>query len=287
MINKQLINPKSLELLNNYLINPKLPLLLEIEKGNDLSNILNYIVHSLLNLDLNKIKSYPYLLEINKDIKNSIGIDQITKIKNFLKLKVPLDNKINRIIIIKNSQNLTIPAQNKLLKNLEEFPEKTIFILTCRDLKSILPTIRSRVSHLKILRPSRDQLIKYFRDLDYQEDKIIEALNISNSNILITKKILNKDPNYSEALDLAKQIAGQDSYSRLILLNNLVSNKKRLRLVLLIIKQMSRYGIISENSKNALFWQNVLKRTLKLDIEILSNAQLKILVLDYLINFGR
>ncbi|MCL5113002.1 MAG: hypothetical protein M1554_00790 [Patescibacteria group bacterium] len=287
MINKQLINPKSLELLNNYLINPKLPLLLEIEKGNDLSNILNYIVHSLLNLDLNKIKSYPYLLEINKDIKNSIGIDQITKIKNFLKLKVPLDNKINRIIIIKNSQNLTIPAQNKLLKNLEEFPEKTIFILTCRDLKSILPTIRSRVSHLKILRPSRDQLIKYFRDQDYQEDKIIEALNISNSNILITKKILNKDPNYSEALDLAKQIAGQDSYSRLILLNNLVSNKKRLRLVLLIIKQMSRYGIISENSKNALFWQNVLKRTLKLDIEILSNAQLKILVLDYLINFGR
>ncbi len=287
MINKYLINPKSLAEINAYLSNPKLPLLIYTEKGNNLKEILNYILTNIIKIDLKLIDSYPYILKIDKSSTRSIGISEIKKINNFLKLKVPLKNKINRVILVKNGQFLTNEAQNNLLKNLEEHPKDTIFIIVAYNLKTILPTIKSRMQLINLLKPTRSQLLTYFEQANYPKTKINEALNISDCNLSITKKILENDPKYAKALEYAKLIINSKVYNKMVLVNDLSSDKESFKLILFMIIQMSKYGIISKNKNNALFWQKVLERSINMRLDIESNVQLKILVLDYLLNFGR
>ena len=88
----------------------------------------------------------PDILLINQD--SGWGIDQIRKINNFLSQK-PFSHQ-NKIIIILEAQNLNIESQNALLKILEEPGKNNYIILTVNKIKSILPTIISRCSTVKI-----------------------------------------------------------------------------------------------------------------------------------------
>lgn len=54
-----------------------------------------------------------------------------------------------RVIIIDPADDLNAAAGNALLKNLEEPPARTVFILTANDAGRVLPTIRSRCQFLR------------------------------------------------------------------------------------------------------------------------------------------
>lgn len=54
-----------------------------------------------------------------------------------------------KVFLIQSIERMTIEAANSFLKILEEPPEKTIFILTTNNLRSLLPTIISRVRVIK------------------------------------------------------------------------------------------------------------------------------------------
>ncbi len=75
------------------------------------------------------------------DKKKNIDINQIRELILNLN-KSSLNNK-ERFIIIDNIETLNVNAINALLKNLEEPPENTFFILINNN-KSILPTLKSR-----------------------------------------------------------------------------------------------------------------------------------------------
>jgi DNA polymerase III delta prime subunit len=82
------------------------------------------------------------------DQNSGWGIDQVRQINNFLSQK-PFSHQ-SKIVIISEAQNLNNESQNALLKNLEEPGENNYIILVTNKIKSILPTIISRCTTLKI-----------------------------------------------------------------------------------------------------------------------------------------
>ncbi|MDD2225106.1 MAG: AAA family ATPase [Candidatus Shapirobacteria bacterium] len=95
------------------------------------------------------------------DQSSGWGIDQIRKINNFLSQK-PFSHQ-SKIIIILETQNLNTESQNALLKILEEPGKDNYIILTTNKIKSILPTIISRCSTIKI---SEKSDIKIKKEID-------------------------------------------------------------------------------------------------------------------------
>ncbi len=90
-----------------------------------------------------KIIDVDFMRTINPDTKDSIGIDAVREIKNFLWQKP--NSSVRRTLIIDNAELLTTEAQNALLKITEEPPVSSLLILVTSDIESILPTIVSRL----------------------------------------------------------------------------------------------------------------------------------------------
>jgi len=76
-----------------------------------------------------------------------IKIIQIRDLSSTLTMK-PFEAKL-RIVIISDAQTMSTEAGNALLKNLEEPPDKTIFILTALQVSDLLPTIVSRCHNIR------------------------------------------------------------------------------------------------------------------------------------------
>lgn len=81
-----------------------------------------------------------FLLE--PDEQQTIGIDEIRQIRNFLWQKPIVSGK--KTVIINDAEALTGEAQNALLKIAEEPPESSLLVLIARDLEKLSVTLRSR-----------------------------------------------------------------------------------------------------------------------------------------------
>ncbi|WP_128896613.1 AAA family ATPase [Longirhabdus pacifica] len=101
-------------------------------------------------------------INILKSDTSSIKIDEIRDIKQKLELKLSESEK--KVFIITDADKMTTPAANSMLKFLEEPASGIIFILTTSNMKSILPTIRSRSQWVPLAVMSnitvRDTLVK-------------------------------------------------------------------------------------------------------------------------------
>ncbi len=91
-----------------------------------------------------------------------------------------------KIMIIWYPEKLNDTSANKLLKILEEPPEKTLFILVAENEEEILTTIRSRVQLVKMFRPSNEEIFldmkKEFSAMD--ENMLKSASVLSSGNYL-------------------------------------------------------------------------------------------------------
>jgi len=81
--------------------------------------------------------------ELDPTAKDSIGIDAVREIKNFLWQKPNVSAR--RVLVIEEAEHLTTEAQNALLKVTEEPPASSLLILVTSDIESIMPTILSRL----------------------------------------------------------------------------------------------------------------------------------------------
>lgn len=106
-----------------------------------------------------------------KSEKAIIPIDDIRDIRND-SFVFPNDGE-KKVYIINDADKMNAPSQNAFLKILEEPPSFTTFILVCTNSDSLLPTVLSRVAHLKLQSNS---------DYDVISDEIKEiSRNIANS----------------------------------------------------------------------------------------------------------
>ncbi len=91
-----------------------------------------------------KDHSFMYIAPLDK---KSIGVDEAKEVASFLRLKK--DEHEKRVVILSDIQRMTPQAANKMLKFIEELPERTLFIMSVPTIDLVLPTIRSRALHLK------------------------------------------------------------------------------------------------------------------------------------------
>ncbi|MER8436936.1 DNA polymerase III subunit delta' [Mesorhizobium sp. M1312] len=83
-----------------------------------------------------------------KSFKTVVTVDEIRKVSRFLSLTS--HDGSYRVVIVDPADDMNTNAANALLKNLEEPPARTLFILIVHAPGSLLPTIRSRCQMVRL-----------------------------------------------------------------------------------------------------------------------------------------
>jgi DNA polymerase-3 subunit delta' len=86
--------------------------------------------------------------EKTKTYKSVVTVDEIRKVSGFLSLTS--HDGGYRVVIVDPADDMNTSAANALLKNLEEPPARTLFILVVHAPGSLLPTIRSRCQIVRL-----------------------------------------------------------------------------------------------------------------------------------------
>ena len=100
-----------------------------------------------------------------------------------------------KIMIIWLPEKMHGTCSNKLLKILEEPPEKTIFLLVSNEPDQIITTILSRTQHIHIPRLKNDEIVRALMnndDLDIEKEDALYAVNIANGSYLGALAVLNE-----------------------------------------------------------------------------------------------
>jgi DNA polymerase-3 subunit delta' len=84
-------------------------------------------------------------------------------------------------------------AANKLLKLIEEPPEKTVFLLLCEDEEQIIQTIRSRCQVLHFPPLSEDAITKALIEKGANKQEAIRIAHEANGNFNKAIDLLNED----------------------------------------------------------------------------------------------
>lgn len=88
---------------------------------------------------------------------------------------------IQRVVLINPIETLPTVSANTLLKNLEEPPDSTLFILVSDRLDRILPTIRSRCRLIALPRPSVSQALQWLEQEIKAAGRTISTDSISQT----------------------------------------------------------------------------------------------------------
>ena len=100
-----------------------------------------------------------------------------------------------KIMIIWLPEKMHSTCANKLLKILEEPPEKTVFLMVSNEPDQIITTILSRTQHIHIPRLQEEEIIQALLkndDLDIERDAASYAANIGNGSYLSALAVLNE-----------------------------------------------------------------------------------------------
>lgn len=140
-----------------------------------------------------------WLVELDELGKNPvISVEESQQILKKLALK-SFSGKY-KIMIIWLPELMNTSAANKLLKLLEEPPEKTVFILVSNTVETILPTILSRTQIKRVNRPTNEEITNYLIEkYSANEDSAAAAANLSHGNL-------------TEAIDFIQGTGAQSRY---------------------------------------------------------------------------
>ncbi len=131
---------------------------------------------------------------IKKDGKTGgIYVNEASEINRKIHLK-PSTGKF-KVVIIWHADMMNLEIANKLLKNLEEPPKNTIFILITNREERLLTTIKSRTQLVKIPAISnedlKDRIISYTDSISEAND----IVNASEGNFIKAKEFLESTEN--------------------------------------------------------------------------------------------
>ncbi len=240
------------------------------------------IASQSLEIDIDKLDSYPYIITVISE-KKSLGIEEIRDLSKFISLTVPLNQAINRVVMIPNSEILTVQAQNALLKNLEESPKSTLFILTTKKINNILPTILSRSRIIDVVKPSKIEIKKYFNK--HNDTEIEQNYLLSDGAPRLIEILLDdNESDLKNDVDLTKKILSASKINKLSYINELSKSREESIKIISLIKQMSKLGCLSNNSKQSIIWQNILDRSMQAEKKLRSNSSVKLTLLDFFLN---
>ena len=124
--------------------------------------------------------------------------DQAKSISEKIKLKSYESNY--KIVLIWCAELMNKEAANKLLKLIEEPPQKTLFLLTTHNKNSLLKTILSRLQITNVANFKKNDLLTYFDHIDTGQYKLVqeqvEGLNYDLGSIIKFLKNQDTDVTY-------------------------------------------------------------------------------------------
>ena len=120
-----------------------------------------------------------------------IGVDEAQDIVKKLALKSYEGGF--KVMIIWMAEKMNIAASNKLLKLIEEPPEKTIFLLICEDEEMLITTIRSRCQVIHFPPLSEDAISKALIGSGVIREEALRLAHEANGNFNKALDLMNKD----------------------------------------------------------------------------------------------
>lgn len=112
-----------------------------------------------------------------------------------------------KIMIIWLPEKMHHATSNKLLKMIEEPPEKTLFLLVSEEPDKILPTILSRCQLIKIPSFSNEEVKSYLRStFGTTEIKSADIARVANGNLLRAIELCENDETARENLENFKTL---------------------------------------------------------------------------------
>ncbi len=156
-------------------------------------------------------------IPVKKTFNPAIKVDQIRALGEFLSLSSHQGGK--RIVLIYPADAMNAAASSALLKNLEEPPPETLFILVAQQPQRLLPTLRSRCQLITLTLPDKEISLQWLKAQDIKNPEILLAqaglapllaIDMNDENYLEGRaKFLSSLSNLSSlvALEMAEQFA--------------------------------------------------------------------------------
>jgi replication-associated recombination protein RarA len=230
-----LMHPQNNTQLNYILKDPPQALLISAPNGSGKKTLALYLAAQFLEIAENKNpEEHPYFFRVRRlKNKSDIAIEQIREIINALKLKVPGQQAVKRVIFIEDAQFLSIPAQNALLKNLEEPNPGTVFILSVNSPQNVLPTIASRTQTYDLQPVSLSAAVAYW-DKKYEANAIESAWRLSGGAAGLMHALLSDDTKHPLKISVnnAKDFIKATKYQRILHADKLSRNKEQFQIFL-------------------------------------------------------
>lgn len=132
--------------------------------------------------------------QIIESADGKIKIEQIREMQRKIAEKPITANK--KVYIIENCDTMTKEAQNCLLKTLEEPPEYITIILICVNEDYLLSTIKSRCTVMYFEPLKQDEIKKYIREKNPNQQISDNIINLSQGSIEKAIKLSEKKDIY-------------------------------------------------------------------------------------------
>lgn len=97
-----------------------------------------------------------------------------------------------KCMIIYFPERMHAHCSNKLLKLIEEPPEKTVFFLISENMEQLLPTIISRCQIVNVPRIADEDLKQVFSETIPDEHKLNEVVRLAGGNLIRANEIINQ-----------------------------------------------------------------------------------------------
>lgn len=123
--------------------------------------------------------------------QGQIGVDEALDVVKKLALKSYEGGY--KVMLIWMSEKMNVSAANKLLKIIEEPPNKTVFILLCEDEEQILQTIKSRCQILHFPPLGEDAIANALIDKGANREEALRLAHEADGNFNKALDLLNKD----------------------------------------------------------------------------------------------
>jgi len=271
---------------SEFIRDPSHALLLTGPAGSGKGTAAEYIAKSLIFDQTGSFEDYPYALRY-RDQEKGVSIESIRLAQNFMQLKTPGSRRLRRVLIVEQAETMSLEAQNAFLKLLEEPPEDTLIIMTSTSLERLLPTIRSRVQHIRLLAPSVEQLVSHYADL-YASAAIKRAYFTSEGYMGLMQALLDQDAEHPlvEQISVAKQLLAGSTYDRLARVDE-ITKQKNVGLLLHALERVCHASLIQSvqnSSPAANSWAKRLSVVLSAEDSMSHNPQTKLLLTNLMLN---
>jgi len=137
------------------------------------------------------------------EVENKQGIISKNESQEIIrKLNLKTFEAEYKIMIIWMPERMNIVAANKLLKMLEEPPEKTLFLMITENTGMMLQTILSRTQLIKVQKIDSEDLFVYLKEhQSYSDQQLRDAVHLADGNYVKALQVLRSDEDNSFNLD--------------------------------------------------------------------------------------